>query len=203
MTIIDRARTEVHLDVEAVHGRGILTPRKRRMVDAYVSTGNIAEAARASGFAQSTVKKYINEDPHIRKAVGVLVDQAALVTGVTLERVIAEYAKIAFADIADFLSVLKSASDPELALLALGELPAEMTAAISEITLDMTPGTEDKPPTGKLKLKLHDKKSALQDLARMLQMFNDTLTIKDETGYGLRLRRAIAKLDEETPPDGA
>lgn len=201
MTPIDRARTDVHLDVEAVHGRGVMTPRKRRMIDAYMTHGTYSEAARASGFSPTTVKNMIEKDPHVRKALGQLVDQAAMVTGITLERVLAEYARLAFSDVGEVMDLLRQSDDPDAAAATLADLPQDVTAAISEVQLTRTvkPGKDGQPEevTGNLKLKFHDKKGALQDLARMLSLFNDKLTIEDNSSYGARLRRVVEKLEAE------
>lgn len=194
-TPIDRAQFDIHPDVDTKFTNRVLTPRLRRMVDAYVREGTYAAAARASGYNQATVKKYIAEDSGVRKAIGEIVDQAAILSGVTLERVLQEYARLAFIDMGELVEVLQNANDPEAALVAFGNLPADITAAISEVNVEMTKGSEDSPPIGKLKLKLYDKKGALQDLGRMLSVFNDKLTIEDNSGFGERLTRAIQKIE--------
>lgn len=199
---IDRAKFDVHPDIDPHFVLRVLTPRKRRMVDAYVREGTYAAGARASGYAQATVKKYVEEDPDVRKAIGEMVDQAATLAGVTLERVLQEYARIAFFDVGELVDVLQDANDPEAAIAAFAQLPADITAAISEINVEKTDGTENSPPGGKLKVKTHDKKSALQDLGRILSVFNDKFTVTDESGFGDRLERAIKKIEDMDPEEG-
>ncbi len=88
------------------------------------------------------------------------IDERAARLGVTPERVLQEYARIAFADLRRFADwgpgglVLKT---PE-------ELSDEDAAAISEITTAGAGG-------GSCRVKLYDKKAALDAIARHLGMF--------------------------------
>lgn len=201
---IDRAKFDVHPDVDSRFTKRVLTPRLRRLVDAYVRTGSYADAARASGYSAQTAKKYITEDEGVRKAIGEIVDQAAILSGVTLERVLQEYARLAFVDMGELVDLLKVGDDPDEAIMVLSDLPADITAAISEITLNRSTKTDDEgreQVTGQLKVKLYDKKGALQDLGRMLSVFNDKLTIEDKSGFGDRLERAIQKIEGITNGD--
>lgn len=196
-TPIDRAQFDVHPDVDSRFTKRVLTPRLRRMVDAYVRTGSYAEAARASGYAAATVSKYIREDEGVKKAIGEIVDQAAILSGVTLERVLQEYARLAFSDVGELIDLLKVSDDPQAALAMLEDMPADVTASISEIVVNRsTKSTDDGDiENGTLKLKFYDKKGALQDLGRMLSVFNDKLTIEDKSGFGDRLEAAIQKIE--------
>jgi len=198
---IDRAKFDVHPDVDARFTKRILTPRLRRMVDAYVREGSYSAAARVSGYAVSTVKRYIEEDAGVRKAIGEIVAQAATLSGVTLERVLQEYARLAFVDIGQLADLLKVGDDPDAALTVLADLPADLTAAVSEITLNRHVESDDEGRvvvTGGLKIKLYDKKGALQDLGRMLSLFTDKLVVEDKSGFGERLERAIQKIESMT-----
>lgn len=203
-TAIDRAQFEVHEDVDAKFTTRVLTPRLRRMVNAYVREGSYAAASRASGFTQATVKKYIEKDRDVRKAIGDIVEQAATISGVTLERVLEEYARLAFFNMGDLADLLKVGDDPDDALTVLSDLPPEVTAAISSITMKRETKTDDEGRevvTGALAVKTHDKKGALQDLGRILSVFNDKLTIEDNSGFGDRLTRAIEKIERMPDAD--
>lgn len=196
-TPIDRAKYDIHEDVDGKFTTRTLTPRLRRLVNGYVR-GGMAQAARESGYSNQTVKKHVTSNPLVRRAIGEMVDQAAMLSGVTLERVLQEYARIAFADIGGLYDVLALHGDPDAALAAFADLPADQTAAISEIVANRkTRRTDDGEEIidGSFRLKLYDKKSALQDLGRMLSLFNDKLTIEDKTGFGDRLERAIRKIE--------
>lgn len=197
-TPIDRAQFEVHENVDPRFTTRVLTPRMRRMVHAYVRHGTYSAAARASGMSDATVKKLVESDAGVRKVIEEMVDQAAILSGVTLERVLQEYARLAFSDIAEVMDVIKVSDDPDDAIKMLADLPADVTAAISEVTLNRTTKTDNEGrqiQTGGLKLKFYDKKGALQDLGRMLSVFNDKLTIEDKSGFGDRLLQAVEKIE--------
>lgn len=195
----DRARTVVAPEVESVFSPRALTPRKRRMILAYVEKGTYSAAATASGMAAATVKKLIETDPAVRKAIGEMVDRAAAVTGITLERVLEEYGRLAFSDIGELVDLLRAAGeDSDVALEKLADLPAEITATISHVKITRKLETSKDGQEfvgGTMDIKLHDKKAALSDLGRMLSVFNDKLTIDDTSGFGDRLRRAVEKLE--------
>ena len=197
VTPIDRAKFDVHADVDARFTSRVLIPRKRRLVDAYVRTGSYTAAAEASGYSAQTVKKYIHEDKDIQKAIGQIVDQAAVLSGVTLERVLQEYARLAFSDIGELLEAINAAEDSETALAILSDMPADLTSAIKSI--DYRRKHEDSDDgayvDGHLKLTFHDKKGALTDLGRILSVFNDKLTIEDKSAFGERLANAVTKIE--------
>jgi len=199
-TPIDRAQFDVHPDVDTRFTTRVLLPRKRRMVDAYVRTGSYTAAATASGYSAQTVKKYITTDKTVQRAIGEIVDQAAILSGVTLERVLQEYARLAFSDIGEFVDVIRAAGDSEAALEMLANMPADQTAAVKSLKYERK--SEDAEGgayvTGKLDLTFHDKKGALTDLGRILSVFNDKLTIEDKTAFGERLASAVAKIEELT-----
>lgn len=192
---IDRANTEVAEDVERLFASGVLTPRKRRMIEAYVRHGTYTAASKASGYGPDTVKKYVTTDAAVRRAIGELVDQAALVTGITLERVLQEYGRLAFSDVGEVLELLQAHGDPDEALAVLADLPADVTAAISKIEISRKMGGDGGFETGSFKVHFWDKKGALSDLGRMLSVFNDKLTIEDNSGFGERLQRALEKIE--------
>ena len=198
-TVFDRVRATVAPEVESTFAPRAMTPRKRRMIVAYVEQGTYAAAAKASGMAAATVKKLIEADPSVRKAIGEMVDRAAAITGITLERVLEEYGRLAFSDIGELVDLLRAAGeDSDVALERLADLPADVTAAISHIKITRKlESTKDGQEFvgGSMDIKLHDKKSSLTDLARMLSAFNDKITIEDNSGFGDRLRRAVEKME--------
>lgn len=189
-----RTRIEVAHEVEERLGQGLLTPRRRRMVEAYVEHGTYAAAARASGYAQATVKRLLTEDPTCRAAARALVEQASSVAGVTLERVLHEYTKLAFSNAADFIEVLQE-QDPDVALAEFRQLPESVTAAVHRVEV-----AHEKRPDGSVrggvKLHLYDKRGALQDLGKVLAMFVDRIEVTDNSTFGQRLDKALAALEE-------
>jgi hypothetical protein len=86
--------------------------------------------------------------------------ERAAALDITVERVLQEYARIAFADLADVIEW----GPKGLAVRRSGDLSEEITAAVSEVT---AAGAAKAP----YRVKLYDKKAALDAIARHLGMF--------------------------------
>ena len=139
-----------------------LRPKQQAFVEEYLVDLNGTQAAIRAGYSRRTAQQMASENltkPVIIEALGVRRAELAEANDVTPERVMAEYALVGFADIADYMTwgnagfVIK---DPE-------ELPEGATRAISEITetFSLSQGRT-------IKLKFHDKKGALDSLCRMM-----------------------------------
>ncbi len=200
MTPLDHAKTDVHEDIEVQYGRDVLTPRKRRVVEAYVRTGRMTLAAAQAGVNEQTAARWLKEDKAVRKAVGQMVDQAAAVSGITMERVLEEYARMAFSDIGELLDVMRLAKeDGAAAMEMLADLPANITSAISKLEFNQMPVKDANGNTiditNKLVIHLHDKKGALDSLGKMLALFVDRVEVDDKSTYGQHLREALARIE--------
>ena len=105
---------------------------------------------------------------------------------VTVEKTLAEYAKLGFSDITDYLQVVterilvgrdKETGEPisDISQFVLmkdtKDIPPEKLAAISEVK---------QHKDGSISFKLHDKRGALDSIARHLGMFNDKVTVNIE-----------------------
>lgn len=112
---------------------------------------------------------------------------------VTVERVIAEYAKIAFADIKDFLSYetakVKDGNDP-----ATGEPMYEYKQIVEAKPSSEIDGTMVNEVSigkdGTFKFKLHDKKGALDMIGKHLGMFIDKSEISVKEMPEIIIKRA-------------
>ncbi len=143
-----------------------LTPRQRRFVDEYLIDLNATAAARRAGYSEKNVHSYgtrLVKLPHVAAAIAAAKSERAARTHVTQDMVIAEYARLAFADIREFVDwgpdgVVLKPSD---------ELDDEQARCIAEVTETRT------QHGGSRRVKLHDKKGALDALARHLGMFAD------------------------------
>lgn len=137
-----------------------LTPRRQRFVDEYLIDVNAQQAARRAGYSRRT-KRYphaLMQDPEIAAAIGVAMAARAVRTGVTRERILEEYARIAFADpraLADW--------GPEG--VAVADAAALSDAAAAAVAMVGDAGTGD---TAQLRLKTFDKMKALEALARLI-----------------------------------
>ncbi len=86
-------------------------------------------------------------------------------TGISAERVINEYAKVAFANVKSVLS-----KDNEI--LDISQLPDEIAAAVESIQSDIRHDSGDSEGyTEKVKVKFHSKLGALSDLGKHLGIF--------------------------------
>lgn len=98
-------------------------------------------------------------------------------TGVTLEKVVAELAKIGFSNMDDYV---KRTPDGEI-YVNLGDTTRDQMAAVQEITVDTIPGrgtidgedgeVEPAPDIKRTKFKLGDKRAALELLGKHLGAF--------------------------------
>jgi len=169
---------------------GGLTPKQEAFCLAYVETGNASEAYRcaynAAMMKPTSIRVKASElmsDPRLlarvkelRAARQALMDERFI--GLK-ERVLAEYEKIAFADIrravvwlgqliqeednpdgGDVL-VIKNIFSNAVRLISSEEIDDDTAAAIAEVS---------QSPTGGLKVKMHSKPAALDAMARILGM---------------------------------
>lgn len=86
---------------------------------------------------------------------------------ISAEKVLQEYAKIGFADMDEFADWANGSVD----LVSSKELPKELTACVSEVSI--SPGEYGDT----VKFKLHDKKGALDALAKHLELFPSKTTV--------------------------
>lgn len=102
---------------------------------------------------------------------------------ITVEKTLAEYAKLGFSDVTDYLEVITERilvdRDPKtnepiseirqmVLLKDTASIPKEKLAAISEIK---------QAKDGSISFKLHDKRGALDSIGKHLGMFKDTIDI--------------------------
>ena len=166
---------------------GTLTAKQLRFVMTYVETCNGAEAyrrsydcANMSPGAIETEARRLRENPAVRAGILRLQAQHRKRHEVTVDKTLTELSRIAFSDIRNVLdwgpavAVLSIDGEDDanpgykimhgLALKAAAELSPEAAACISEVS---------QAKDGTLKIKLHDKLSALDKLGRHLGMFKD------------------------------
>ena len=143
-----------------------LTPKQQRFVQEYLIDLNATQAAIRAGYSAKTAEQ---QGPRLLGNVGVAQaikaaqDARAKRTNITQDRVLQEYARIAFSNMKDFASfgedgvILKD-------LASMDDDAARCVAEVSEST---------SAAGGSIRFKLHDKKGALDSLARHLGMFTD------------------------------
>lgn len=151
-----------------------LTPKQQRFVDEYLLDLNATQAAIRAGYSAKTAYSVGSENlrkPEVVSAIAERQNKLAETYEVTRERIIAELAKIGFANMQDYMRV-GSDGDPYLDFSA---LTRDQAAALAEVTVeDFKDGRgDDARDVRRVKFKLHDKRGALVDLGKHLGMFID------------------------------
>jgi phage terminase small subunit len=153
-----------------------LTAKQEAFVAAYLSNGRNGAAAyraaynsKASAARVAEEAKKLLKHPLIAPRVAEVVEKAAERTEITAARVLEELGKLGFANMLDYVTVQGDGS----AYVDLSALTREQAAAIQEITVDeyMEGRGEFARPVKRTKVKLADKRGALELLGRHLKMF--------------------------------
>ena len=152
-----------------------LTPKQARFVEEYLVDLNATQAAIRAGYSESTARAIGHENltkPDIQEAIA-----EARGTEITADRVLEEYAKIAF-------------FDPRKLFMADGGIkPVEQwdddVAAVIG-ALDVVEIGDNGEMIGRVKkLKLIDKKGALDSIGRHLGMFVDRTELSGRDGEAI------------------
>jgi phage terminase small subunit len=142
-----------------------LTPRQQRFVEEYLIDLDARAAARRAGFSPGarSYPSRLMRDPRIARAIAQAMAERARRTGITRERILAEYARIAFVDLSDIADWDDSGAVLIDAALISDDAAASI-AAISELPAAEDGGSAPAP----LKVSVFDKMKALEALGRLL-----------------------------------
>ncbi len=151
-----------------------LTPKQQRFVEEYLVDLNATQAAKRAGYSPRTAHKIGTENLHKPVIAAAIAEARAVVserTQITVDRVLEEYAAIAFADISNYLRL----EDNGMVYFDWSAMSEGATRAISEIVQEeyVDGAGENAPLVKKTRFKLHSKISALDSLAKHLNMFVD------------------------------
>ncbi len=163
-----------------------MNERQRRFVRAYAQDPDGYKAAARAGYSP-TAKSYAStllRKPAIAAEIAAREAARAERRRVTADRVLEEFARIAFADIRDYATW----GPDGVSLRAADEIADGDSAAIVEVSVS----SRGKTP----RLKLHDKKAALNALARHLGLFDAPPPSAGATTPGDETARLRAKLME-------
>jgi len=157
------------------HRNGKLTGKQERFIEEYLIDLNATQAAIRAGYSVRTATAIGSENlrkPHVLVALQDRRQQLADEAGITPERVIAEYARLAFASITDVVSW----NEKRLTVVPSAALSEAAAAAVKKVraTVKEMP-QEDGEPTAKIliEVEMHDKKAALDSLAKTLHLFGE------------------------------
>jgi len=144
-----------------------LTPKQELFVKEYLIDFNATQAAIRAGYSKgsATVIGYENlTKPYIADAIAEEAKKRIEEAEITVSDVLNEYKRIAFLDI-------RKAFDEQGRLLPIQDMPEDVARAIAGFEVTAL-GDEDNPVVTS-KVKLIDKRGALQDLGKYLKMFID------------------------------
>jgi phage terminase small subunit len=143
-----------------------LTDKQLRFVQEYLIDLNATQAAKRAGYSAKTAEqggaqllRNIKVAAAIKSAQGARAER----TQITQDRVLKEYARIAFSNMKDFAEF-----GPEgVALKDLAAMDDDAARCVAEVSESTS------KDGGSVRFKLHDKKGALDSIARHLGMFTD------------------------------
>ena len=166
----------------------MLTAKQERFINEYIIDLNASAAALRAGYSPKSAGKIgfqLLENTRIQAGLQKAMKKREKRTEITADRVLAEYAKIAFADIKDFLAygTVKTQIDfdEEQGKPIFGYkqiVDARPSADIDGTMVNEVSIGKD----GTFKFKLHDKKGALDMIGKHLGMFIDKSEITGKDG---------------------
>jgi phage terminase small subunit len=173
---------------------GLSTHKQVRFVEEYMIDHNALKAAIRAGYSFKTAYSIGNENlskPGIKKAIEAGMKEKAESSGITVDRIVEEYKKLAFAKIDNFMHW----RDGQMILKDSRDLPEGLSECISEVK--QTIG-----PTGQVivNLKLHDKKWALDALSKYLglDLTKKQVELSGKDGKSIKISHKNKGLSEKT-----
>ncbi len=137
---------------------------------AHLVTNNATQAAKDAKYSPKTAGSkgtHLLQIVNIAGRLAFLRSQLAQKLDITAERVINEYAKLAFSNTQDFL-------DEDNAIKDISQLPREIAAAVSSVQVETRHDNGDSEGyTEKVKFTLHSKIQALDALGKNLGIFKE------------------------------
>ena len=143
-----------------------LRPQQQDFVNEYLVDLNAKQAARRAGYSERTAEQQgyqLLQKPLVQAAIEVALLARSKRTQITADEVLKEWGLLAFADMRDYMEWDAGG----VTLKASSELTEDQTRAISEIVEYKT------EKTSTVRVKLHDKRGALDSVAKHLGMMVD------------------------------
>lgn len=148
--------------------KGKLTARQERFCKEFIIDLNATQAGLRSGYSKKSIRSVTSEiltNPDIQDRIRQLMQERMERLNIDADAVVAELSRIGFSDIGEFITITK---DGTVIPKQIDELGTSRTRLIQEISCDAKNG---------MKLKLHDKLSALVNLGRHFGLFDERVTI--------------------------
>jgi phage terminase small subunit len=160
-----------------------LTAKQGLFAQEYIVDLNATQAAIRAGYSENTARQMGAENlskPVIQEAIQKAMDERSKRTEITADRVLREYEKLGFSNITDFLKVEET--DVVIDFIGEGEMKQPIMQKVSNVRIFDTDSVdrvklaavaEIKQTKDGISLKLHDKKGALDSIARHLGILKD------------------------------
>lgn len=167
---------------QAAKRKQSLTPRQERFVQEYLKDLNATQSAIRAGYSKRNADKIGSQllgKSRVASAIAKGKERLAVKAAVTAEEIVKEMAKIGFANMQDYIRI-SADGDP---YIDLSNLTREQAAALAETTVeDFTEGRgDDARDVRRVRIKFHDKMSALVNLGKHVGLFPDR---HEHTGKG-------------------
>lgn len=153
-----------------------LTDKQRQFCKEYVVDFNATQAAIRAGYAKNGARQTAHKlvsNTDIQAAIKHEATRRAEAAEVSAERVVAELARVGFANMADYMVV----GEDGLPRLNWREVTRDQAAALSQVTVDVVGAAEDEDdderPVQRVRFKLESKISALEKLGKYFGLFTD------------------------------
>jgi len=152
-----------------------LTLKQMRLCDEYLIDFNIKEASKRAGYSYSSAKRILKM-PKAQEYIRKKQEDISSKLNITAQKVIEEYAKLAFFDIRNIFN-------PDGSPKPINELDSSVSAAISSVeVVELYEGRgENKRFVGyNKKYKIADKKAALDSICKHLGLFKENETKNED-----------------------
>ena len=165
----------------------ILSNPKHERFALEIAQGKSASAAYvAAGYSKNDSNACrLNGNEKVRARVEELMQAGAEKAGVTIERIVAELAKIGFASASDFFEW----GPDGVTIKPSAELTPDQLAVVSEVQETKAKGNGEST----IRVKLSDKQSALEKLGRHLGMFKEKVEVAGPNGGPIQTEDVTAR----------
>jgi phage terminase small subunit len=160
-----------------------LNNKQQAFVEEYLIDFNATQAAIRAGYSAKTAEKIgyqLLENTRVSTVLAEKIAERSRRTGITADRVLQEYARIAFAKMTDVAEWGPEGVKPKKSS-DLSEDDAACVAAVTSVETTKTIG-DIEIKTVTTTVKLHDKKSALDSLSKHLGITPDKLEVSGPGG---------------------
>lgn len=179
-----------------------LTYKQAIFVREYIKDFNGRRAAEAAGYTVGgnnplAMVSWLMAQTRINDAIQYLMDKRARKIELSAERVLEEIARMAFANIEDFLDFHPNGD----VAVNLTKATREQLAALSEVTVDeyLEGRGEDARRVKRTRIKMSDKSRNLELLGKHLRLFHDVI----KNTYNIPIQNNITLVDPRSLPTEA